>query len=171
MPTSSHRVAASSSRAQLAKVFSILGARDAQARPISREQVRSLKASLAELLDRGGRASKQLATELQRTERECRFTSAARAEFQTLLGTLGLDSAFPIQIPVDSEPFWFHYAHPLRHYRSHAQLPPEADVVIIGAGLTGASAAYHLRDATAEGLRVVVIDRGSPAGEASGRNA
>jgi len=171
MPTSSHRVAASSSRAQLAKVFSILGARDAQARPISREQVRSLKASLAELLDRGGRASKQLATELQRTERECRFTSAARAEFQTLLGTLGLDSAFPIQIPADSEPFWFHYAHPLRHYRSQAQLPPEADVVIIGAGLTGASAAYHLRDATAEGLRVVVIDRGSPAGEASGRNA
>jgi len=171
MPTSSHRVTASSSRAQLAKLFSILGVPDGQAKPVSREQVRRLKASLTQLLDRGGRASQRLATGLQRIEREYRFTSAARAEFQTLLGALGLDSAFPIQIPVDSEPSWSRYAHPLKHYRSQARLAPEADVVIIGAGLTGASAAYHLRDATAEGLRVVVIDRGSPAGEASGRNA
>jgi glycine/D-amino acid oxidase-like deaminating enzyme len=171
MPTSSYRVAASRSRAQLAKFLSILGEHGAQTRPISCQQVRRLRTSFAESLERGGRASKQVATKLQRIERECRFTSAARAEFQTLLGALGLDSAFPIQIPVDSEPSWCRYVHPLKHYRSHAHLPPEADVVIIGAGLTGASAAYHLRNAAAEGLRVVVIDRGSPAGEASGRNA
>ena len=74
-------------------------------------------------------------------------------------------------MPVNSEPPWFRYVHPLKHYRSHAQLPEEADIVIIGAGLTGASAAYHLREAAALGLRVVVLDRGSPACEASGRNA
>jgi glycine/D-amino acid oxidase-like deaminating enzyme len=170
MPTSSYRVG-SSSRTELSKLFSNLGKLRAQARPINREQVRRLKASLAQLLQSGTRASKQLGTKLQRLERKGRFTLPARAEFQNLLGTLGLDSAFPTQIPVDSEPFWSRYVHPLKHYRSHPQLRPEADVVIIGAGLTGASAAYHLRSAVPQGLRVVVIDRGSPAGEASGRNA
>jgi glycine/D-amino acid oxidase-like deaminating enzyme len=40
-------------------------------------------------------------------------------------------------------------------------------VLVIGAGLTGASAAYHL---AARGLRVAVVDAGEPATEASGRN-
>ena len=170
MPTAGQCPAPSASRADLAKLFSVLGDAGSQGRPISRERVRRLKAAVAESLDRRGRASPQLAAKLQRIERECRFTPPARTEFQTLLGALGLDSAFPIQVPVDAEPSWFRYVHPLKRYRSYAQLPAEADVVIIGAGLTGASAAYHLRDKT-EGLRVIVLDRGSPAGEASGRNA
>src|SRR5579863_899513 len=168
MPTSSHRVAVSSSRAQLARLFSIVGQPGAQTKAISRDQVRKLKGSLSKSLESGGRISPRLATELQRIDSECRFTSAARAEFQTLLGALGLDSAFPIKMPLVCEPSWFRYPHPLKHYRSHAQPPVEADVVIIGAGLTGASAAYHLRNAITKGLRVVVIDRGSPACEASG---
>ncbi len=161
----------SRSRAELAGPLSVFSAPGSQGRHISSKQVRKLKAAIANSLDSSGHASKQLAAELQRIEKECRFTSAARAEFQTLLGALGLDSAFPIDVPVNSEPPWFQYAHPLKHYRSHAQLPAEADVVVIGAGLTGASAAYHLRDAAAQGLRVVVLDRGFPACEASGRNA
>ena len=40
-------------------------------------------------------------------------------------------------------------------------------MVIIGAGLSGAAAAYHLKDS---GLSVAVIEKGDPAGEASGRN-
>jgi choline dehydrogenase-like flavoprotein len=45
------------------------------------------------------------------------------------------------------------------------------DVLIIGAGLTGASAAYHLGPAVRDrSLRVALIDRGDPATEASGRN-
>ena len=171
MQSSGQRLAPSTSRAAFAKLLSILGGAGSPGSPIKHEQVRRLKAALAKPLDRGGRAWQRLAAELQRIERECRFTSAARAEYQTLLGMLGVDSAFPIQVPVNCEPSWSRYAHPLKQYRSHAQLPAEADVVIIGAGLTGASAAYHLRDAAAKGLRVVVLDRGSPAGEASGRNA
>jgi len=167
MQNSGQRPASSTSRAELAKLLCVLGKAGSQGRRINREHVCRLKAAVA---NQGGRASQQLASELQRIERECRFTSAARTEFQALLGTLGLDSAFPIQVPVNSEPWWSRYAHPLKHYRSHSQLPAEADVVIIGAGLTGASAAYHLREA-AKSLRVVVLDRGSPAGEASGRNA
>jgi glycine/D-amino acid oxidase-like deaminating enzyme len=45
------------------------------------------------------------------------------------------------------------------------------DVLIIGAGLTGASAAYHLGPAVRDrSLHVAVIDCGDPATEASGRN-
>ena len=171
MQTTGTRLAPSVSRAELAKVLSVLGGAGSRGKPIRPEQVRRLKAALAESLDRRGRVSQSLAGELQRIERECRFTTVARAEFQTLLGALGLDSGFPIQVPIDAEPSWFRYVHPLKHYRSHPKLPAEADVVIIGAGLTGASAAYHLGESAAAGLRVIMLDRGFPAGEASGRNA
>ncbi|MEX2284433.1 MAG: FAD-dependent oxidoreductase [Gemmatimonadota bacterium] len=74
-------------------------------------------------------------------------------------------------LPKDSEPFWLRGDRPLAGYRSQKSLPATADVVIIGAGLTGGSAAYHLADATRAGKqRVVVLDQGDPASEASGRN-
>jgi glycine/D-amino acid oxidase-like deaminating enzyme/CRP-like cAMP-binding protein len=171
MQTSGKHTAPTTSRAELAELLRVLGATGTRGKLISYAQVGRLKAALTKSLDRNGRAWKQLGTELQRIEKECRFTSAARAEFQTLLGALGLDSAFPIEVPVCSEPLWYRFDHPLKHHRSHPQLPAEADVVIIGAGLTGASAAYHLREAAAQGLRIVVLDRGFPACEASGRNA
>ena len=41
------------------------------------------------------------------------------------------------------------------------------DVVVIGAGVNGCSAAYHL---AREGYKVAVVERGIVAGEASGRN-
>jgi sarcosine oxidase subunit beta len=43
----------------------------------------------------------------------------------------------------------------------------EADVVVVGAGIVGVAAAYYLARA---GKRVVVVDKGAVAGEASGRN-
>ena len=43
----------------------------------------------------------------------------------------------------------------------------EADVVIIGGGITGCAAAYHLAQ---RGKRVTVVEKGETAGEASGRN-
>ena len=74
-------------------------------------------------------------------------------------------------LPVDDQPYWFRSGQPLANYQSSPRLPSAADVVIIGAGLTGASAAYHLGELTRAGrLRVVVLDQGDPAGEASGRN-
>jgi glycine/D-amino acid oxidase-like deaminating enzyme len=44
---------------------------------------------------------------------------------------------------------------------------PEADVVVVGAGIVGVAAAYYLARA---GKRVVVVDKGAIGGEASGRN-
>ena len=76
-----------------------------------------------------------------------------------------------IPLPACDEPYWFRDGNPLANYQSSRVLPTTADVVIIGAGLTGASAAYHLADAVGNGkLRVVILDQGDPAGEASGRN-
>jgi glycine/D-amino acid oxidase-like deaminating enzyme len=46
-------------------------------------------------------------------------------------------------------------------------LPPSCDVVIVGAGIAGISAAWYLQQA---GLRVVVCEKGLVAGEQSSRN-
>lgn len=48
------------------------------------------------------------------------------------------------------------------------KLPPRADVVVIGAGLTGASTALHLAECRAD-LDVVVVEAGTVATGASGR--
>jgi glycine/D-amino acid oxidase-like deaminating enzyme len=112
-------------------------------------------------------ASEDLRRELQAIDRACRFSFDALRLFQDLLGRLGVPTSRPLLLPLRSEPFWHRGAQPLANYRSSPKLPTTADVVIIGAGLTGAAAAYHLRNS---GLVVVVIDQGDPAGEASGRN-
>ena len=52
--------------------------------------------------------------------------------------------------------------------RSAEQGDVEVDVLVIGAGISGCSTAYFLRD---QGLRVAVVDKGDLASGASGRNA
>jgi glycine/D-amino acid oxidase-like deaminating enzyme len=51
--------------------------------------------------------------------------------------------------------------------RTSAELPARADVVVIGAGLTGASVAYHLSQ---RGVGCVLLDRGGVCAGATGRN-
>jgi len=72
-----------------------------------------------------------------------------------------------VDLPADDTPYWLRGDHPLAGFRSRPALEGDVDVLVIGAGLTGASAAYHL---AGRGLRVAVVDAGDPAGEASGRN-
>lgn len=55
----------------------------------------------------------------------------------------------------------------LRRVRSDPALPDRADVVIIGGGIIGVSAAWHLARA---GVSVVLCEKGIIAGEQSGRN-
>jgi FAD dependent oxidoreductase len=91
--------------------------------------------------------------------------------FEELLGRVGVASTQGISLPISDQPFWFRAGHPLANYQSAPTLPPFVDVLIVGAGLTGASAAYHLGPAVRDrSLRVAVIDRSDPATEASGRN-
>ena len=126
---------------------------------------------LARWVASGGRTLPEpLATALRRLDRDKHFSDAALGEFQGLLARVGLATHRRLVMPVSDEPFWFRGGHPLAGYRSSTELPHMADVVIVGAGLTGASAAYHLADAASKGMTIVVLDRGDPAGEASGRN-
>jgi glycine/D-amino acid oxidase-like deaminating enzyme/CRP-like cAMP-binding protein len=118
----------------------------------------------------GVRLSAEASRELTRLDRDCLFTPTARARFQDLLARVGLPTTHPISLPRNDEPYWFRCGHSLAGYRSQPTLPDSCDILIIGAGLTGASAAFHLIDSLGDGARVVVIERGDPAGEASGRN-
>lgn len=108
-----------------------------------------------------------VARELDRLDRHGEFTRRGERLFQDLLGQLGFKTVRDISLPLDAEPFWHRIPNPFLNYQASAALPQSADVVIVGAGLTGAAAAYSLRSS---GLRVVVLDQGAPASEASGRN-
>lgn len=56
---------------------------------------------------------------------------------------------------------------PLRLIETPADLPPEADAVVIGAGIVGTSTAYWLARA---GQKVVLLEKGRVGGEQSSRN-
>jgi glycine/D-amino acid oxidase-like deaminating enzyme len=63
-------------------------------------------------------------------------------------------------------PYWLDTA-PALPDRSGKDLPAEADVVVIGGGLTGLSTAYH---AARKGARVVLVEKDKVGSGASGRN-
>jgi glycine/D-amino acid oxidase-like deaminating enzyme/CRP-like cAMP-binding protein len=114
--------------------------------------------------------SPAIARELEQLDREADFTPGARALFQDLLAWAGLRTVHPIRLPLNDTPYWFRGVHALANYQSRPELPSTCDTVIIGGGLTGASAAYHLAESLGDRGHVIVLDRGDPAGEASGRN-
>jgi glycine/D-amino acid oxidase-like deaminating enzyme len=115
----------------------------------------------------GGRVTEGIRLELSKIDRSCRFSTDGLRLFQDLLARVGGTTHRPIRLPLDARPFWLRTPNPLANHQSTTEIPPIADIVVIGAGLTGAAAAFHLRHT---GLRVVVLDQGDPAGEASGRN-
>ncbi|PTH86723.1 FAD-dependent oxidoreductase [Streptomyces sp. A244] len=63
-------------------------------------------------------------------------------------------------------PYWMDTA-PALPDRSGKDLPDEADVVVVGGGLTGLSTAYH---AARKGARVVLVEKDKVGSGASGRN-
>ncbi|MCJ9704669.1 FAD-binding oxidoreductase, partial [Bradyrhizobium sp. SHOUNA76] len=56
---------------------------------------------------------------------------------------------------------------PLNRINSDDRLPAQADVVVIGGGVIGVSAAYHLAK---KGLSVALVEKGHVGGEQSSRN-
>ena len=75
--------------------------------------------------------------------------------------------------PVSHHPIWLAQGNPLANYpfekNPAIRLPLKADIVVIGAGFTGASIAYHASHRANH--RMVVLDQADPASGASGRNA
>jgi hypothetical protein len=108
-----------------------------------------------------GRADAALSQRLRAVEADHDFTPRAGLLFQQLLARLRVPSARPLAMAPDRLPYWLRGPQPLANYQSGADLPASADVVIIGAGLAGASTAYHLGEAVrTRALRVVVPRRG-----------
>lgn len=129
-------------------------------------------ATAASLTDANGRVTPELQKALHYVETQLgsTFSKSARAIFQDMVATAGAKLHGKIELPRRRTPYWIKGVHPLANFQSTPALPQTADVVIIGAGLTGASAAYHLSEPAEKGLHVVVLDASDPAMQASGRN-
>jgi hypothetical protein len=129
-------------------------------------EVRLIRDRVCQTASDGGDL-KRIRRELSKIGRSARFSKSARSLFQELLARFGVATSHPIRIPDNDLPFWHRLPNPLSNYQSTPEIPDRADVVIIGAGLTGAAAAYSLRNKSG---KIVVLDKGDPCGEASGRN-
>ncbi|KAK3075793.1 hypothetical protein LTR53_000618 [Teratosphaeriaceae sp. CCFEE 6253] len=85
-------------------------------------------------------------------------------------------SAAGLPSEVSSHSFWHSQPSPLlTAHRSTRNLPQTADVVVIGSGITGASAAHHLltsskNDTHSSGLKVVMLEAREACWGATGRN-
>ncbi|KAJ5985470.1 hypothetical protein N7522_012666 [Penicillium canescens] len=86
----------------------------------------------------------------------------------TTAPTAGTSKCLPTHIP--GECFWQTARDDLSDHRSTEQLPEHSDIVIIGAGYAGVSAAYHLvKDGDASKSIAILEARGACSG-ATGRN-
>ncbi len=98
------------------------------------------------------------------------MTPDERAQFQTWVGKVGGKMRTEISLPADNQPYWLREKGALYDYQSAPNLPERVDVLIIGAGLTGVSAAYHMEEFVRQGLSVAVIEAGNIGEGSSGRN-
>ncbi|OCT53760.1 FAD dependent oxidoreductase superfamily protein [Cladophialophora carrionii] len=63
----------------------------------------------------------------------------------------------PLPHPKPMPSYWLSYDSNLQNHRTTEALPPEADVVVIGAGYTGAATAYHILEKSSSKRPSVVI--------------
>lgn len=140
-------------------------------RPLHGPDVLALSPWIDAHLDAWGRITPGLQHQLLQFERTAAASLPrnAAAAFQSLLARIGGRTRSPITLPEADLPFWLHGHHPFANYQSSPHLPAQADVVIIGCGLTGSSAAWHLVQAPTP-RRIVALDQGDPCTQASGRN-
>lgn len=135
--------------------------------------IRQVHVVALKYVDRHGRATDELQQVILQLEARYRslFTPKAAAAFQTLVATVGASMAGPKQVPEHNVPYWLKDPGPLDHFRSSRDLPRDVDYLVIGAGLTGSSAALNLIEEAKKGKDVVVLEMGpQPASGASGRN-
>jgi len=78
------------------------------------------------------------------------------------------NGVFPV--PNSTLPYWRSELHEIDSIRTSEKLPEECDVVIIGAGLSGVSTAYHLLDGNPSPPSVVLLEAREICSGATGRN-
>lgn len=68
------------------------------------------------------------------------------------------------------QPFWRSELHPLDDHRSTEDLPTECDILIIGAGYTGVTTAYHLLKDNPDPPSIVLLEARQACSGATARN-
>jgi len=76
----------------------------------------------------------------------------------------------PFPVPNSTLPYWRTELHEIDGHRSSETLPEECDVLIIGAGLSGVSTAYHLLDNNPSPPSIVLLEAREICSGATGRN-
>ena len=78
-----------------------------------------------------------------------------------------------IPVPNGTTSFWRTEPHFLDSHRSTESLPPECDIVVVGAGYAGASVVHHILDQINPGLKppsIVILEARQACSGATGRN-
>ncbi|KAI0878964.1 FAD dependent oxidoreductase superfamily protein [Hypoxylon argillaceum] len=78
-----------------------------------------------------------------------------------------------LPVPNPTTPYWRSKLHPIDSHRSTTDLPSHSDVVIIGAGISGVSVAYHLSQADSADSRspsILLLEARQVCSGATGRN-
>lgn len=73
-------------------------------------------------------------------------------------------------VPNSTTPFWRTELHELDSHRSTEHLPAESDIVIIGAGFSGASLAHFIYENNPAPPSVVILEAREACSGATGRN-
>ncbi|KAL2820521.1 phosphoenolpyruvate phosphomutase-domain-containing protein [Aspergillus cavernicola] len=90
--------------------------------------------------------------------------------------TMAKETSLPPFLPVENstEPFWRTEPHQLDELRTTPELPQQSDIVIIGAGYSGISLAYHLYKQLSNGDQpypaITVVEARQICSGATGRN-
>ena len=76
----------------------------------------------------------------------------------------------PTPVPGATEPFWRTELHELDSHRSTPHLPEECDVLIVGAGFSGAALAHYLYEDNPSPPSTVILEAREACSGATGRN-
>ena len=145
--------------------------RIAQSDGLGKSQILELSKIILSYTDSRGRVTPELQKTLYTLELEFqnRFDPSGTLAYQDLAGKIGAKIIAPLQMPEESHPLWLLDKHPLAGFQSYSHLPSSVDYVVLGAGLTGSSAAFHLRQLDPQ-ASIIILDSGDPACQSTGRN-
>ncbi len=123
------------------------------------------------MLNPFGKVSLAFQQELWKWERQHydELTEGKKRKYQDFLAKMGgkLLPDHAIKLPLSQQPFWLMW-NSFDQFLPQVPMPSQADIVIIGCGLTGSSAFYHLRES---GLTVLLLDEADfPCAQSSGKN-